>query len=427
MREKPDRDRLKLPFWWAVLVSLLAVTALVCALAAFATSGHDLLPGVMVGNHYTPFLRFWTSATWLFSVVALGFLYRRRRASALDLWLAVVMCAWVFDVALSAVLNHGRFDLGFYAGRVYGLVAASFVLSALLVESSYLYARIQRSQEQLAQSQKMEAIGQLTGGIAHDFNNLLAVIQGSIELLEGQSGSVERDKLVRLLRPAKRAIGNGTVLTRSLLAFARQQTLAPAKIDINRLVAGTSELLERTLGRAIRIETALSAPRADCLVDPNQLENALLNLAVNARDAMPSGGVLTIQTDLADLDEDGAVTHGIPAGRYVIISVSDSGTGMSPEAQRRAFEPFFTTKGPENGTGLGLSQVYGFVHQSGGHIRLSSKLGEGTTMKMYLPAQEQEQELKRAPSRERKPHAIDDRDGFRGIGPLTAERGQAAA
>ena len=395
MREHPDRDRLKVQFWRSVLLSLFGVASLVCALTALTTAGQDVLPRVMFGNFYTPFLRFWTSATWLFSVAALACLYRRRRLTALDLWLSVVMCAWVLDVALSAVFNQGRFDLGFYAGRVYGLIAASFVLTALLVESSYLYARIQRSREQLIQAQKMEAIGLLTGGIAHDFNNLLMVVRGAIELAESQPGAVEHEKLVRLLRPAKRAVDNGTVLTRSLLAFAKRQPLAPTNIDINRLVEETSELLQRTLGGAIRIETALSASPSLCSVDPNQLENAVLNLAVNARDAMPSGGVLTIETNNADLDVEDAPAHGISAGRYILISVTDTGAGMSPEVQQQAFEPFFTTKGPDRGTGLGLSQVYGFVNQSGGHIRLCSKVGHGTTVKIYLPldAENEEREV----------------------------------
>jgi signal transduction histidine kinase len=354
-----------------------------------ATAGHDLLPRVMTGHHYTSALKFFTSATWLFSVIALGCLYRRRRSSALDLWLSVVMCAWVLDVALSAVLNHGRFDLGFYAGRVYGLIAASFVLITLLVESSYLYAKVQRSQVQLAQAQKMEAIGQLTGGIAHDFNNVLCAIQCGIEMVERRADPVEHGKLLRQLGPVKRAVENGTVLTRGLLAFSRRQALEPKNININRLVAGMSELLDRTLGT--RVETRLAAPLSCCFVDPNQLENALLNLAVNARDAMPDGGTLAIQTEAVDLDEHDAASHGVPAGQYVVVSVSDTGTGMSPEALKRAFEPFFTTKSADRGTGLGLSQVYGFVNQSGGHVRIVSKLGHGTIVRMFLPAVSQQE------------------------------------
>ena len=384
IRQRPEHDRLNGSIWLAAITGVVAVVALVCALTAIATLGQHLLPPVMAGTHYTPYQRTAIAVTWLFSVAALYFLYRRRGSSALDLWLSVVMCAWVFDVALSGVVNHARFDVGFYAGRLYGLVAASFVLVTLLVESSYLYAKVQSSQEQVAQAQKMEALGQLTGGIAHDFNNLLFAIQGAIEVVEHQVGPIEHQRLQQLLRPAKRAVENGTALTRSLLAFARRQPLEPKNIDVNRLVAGVSELLNRTLGRAVQVETALTAPASQCCVDPNQLENAVLNLAVNARDAMPEGGTLSVRTDY--VDEHAAAAHGVPAGRYVVVSVSDTGTGMSQDTLKRAFEPFFTTKSADRGTGLGLSQVYGFVHQSGGHVRISSKIGEGTTVKMFLPA-----------------------------------------
>ena len=384
-RGHPKHDRLPASFWKTMTGASFGIVLLVSVFTLLATAGQELLPPVMSGNYYTPYARIFTAATWLFSVVALVVLYRRRRASALDLWLAVVMLAWVFDVALSAVLNHGRFDLGFYAGRVYGLIAASFVLIALLVESSYLYARVQQSQEQLAQAQKMEAMGMLTGGIAHDFNNLLAVIQANIELLEHQFGPVEHGHLVRLLGPAKRAVESGVSLTRDLLAFARQETMGATNIDINRLVGKTSDLLGRTLGAAIRIETVLSEIPCRCSVEPSQLENALLNLAVNARDAMPQGGALTIETGIVDLVNGTAAALAIPPGRYAAISVSDTGTGMPADVQSHAFEPFYTTKGPEHGTGLGLSQVYGFVSRSGGYVRLVSKPGQGTTVRMYLP------------------------------------------
>jgi signal transduction histidine kinase len=394
VRERPGYDRLNGPLWKNLLLFLGGLVAASLGLTLLATAAHDFLPRVMAGDHYTLCQRIVILITWLFSIIALGFLYRRRRSSALDLWLSVVMCAWIFDVALSGVVNHSRFDLGFYAGRLYGLIAATFVLTMLLFESSSLYARVHRSQEQLVQAQKMEAIGQLAGGIAHDFNNLLSVILGTIELVEHQRGPIGRERLARLIGPAKQATESGIALTRDLLAFARSEAVAPKEIDINPVVIATSELLERTLGGKIRIETALSATGGRCLVEPNQLENALLNLAVNARDAMPDGGLLTIRTEAIELDGDGAAAHGIHAGRYVVLSVSDTGIGMPPEVQRHAFEPFFTTKDPERGTGLGLSQVYGFVNRSGGHIGLASKVGEGTTVSMYLPLISQSEESK---------------------------------
>ncbi|MBV8506579.1 MAG: CHASE3 domain-containing protein, partial [Alphaproteobacteria bacterium] len=245
---------------------------------------------------------------------------------------------------------------------------------------------LERSQMALAQAQKMEAVGQLTGGVAHDFNNLLTAIQGSLELLERQSGPIDPARLAHLTRPAKNAAQRGAALTNRLLAFSRQQPLAPENVDVNRQVAGVSELLRRTLGESIAIETVLAGGLWRCRVDPNQLESALLNLAVNARDAMPDGGKLTIETGNTYLDEDYAAAHEeVAAGQYVMIAISDSGIGMAPDIMARALEPFFTTKEPGKGTGLGLSQVYGFVKQSDGHIKLYSELGQGTTIKIYLP------------------------------------------
>ena len=244
-----------------------------------------------------------------------------------------------------------------------------------------------RVEDMLRQSQKMEAVGQLTGGIAHDFNNLLTVIQGSMELLDRYRGQpIQPQTLERLLGPARTATQRGAALTHRLLAFSRKQALSPQDIDINRHVAGMSELLHRTLGESISIETVLASGVWRCFVDPSQLENALLNLAVNARDAMPGGGKLTIETGNSLLDEEYAATQDeVLPGQYVLVAVSDTGSGMTPETMAHAIEPFFTTKGPGRGTGLGLSQVYGFVKQSGGHINLYSEVGQGTTVKIYLP------------------------------------------
>lgn len=243
-----------------------------------------------------------------------------------------------------------------------------------------------QSQAALAQAQKMEAVGQLTGGIAHDFNNLLTVIQGSLELVGRQGGTVKAESLAQQLGLARSAAERGAALTHRLLAFSRQQALAPQAIDINAHVGSMSELLRRTLGEAVGIETVLAGGLWRCFVDPNQLESALLNLAVNARDAMPNGGKLTIETGNTYLDEEYAAAHSeVTAGQYAMVAVSDTGGGMDAETIARAFEPFFTTKGPGKGTGLGLSQVYGFVKQSGGHVKIYSELGQGTTVKIYLP------------------------------------------
>ncbi len=244
---------------------------------------------------------------------------------------------------------------------------------------------LEQSQAALAQAQKMEVVGQLTGGIAHDFNNLLPAIQGSIELVIQRAGRLDPET-ARLLGLATSAGERGAALTHRLLAFSRQQSLSPQHIDINRHVGGISELLRRTFGEAIAIETVLEGGLWRCLVDPNQLESALLNIAVNARDAMPDGGKLTIETGNTYLDEEYAAMHeDVSPGQYVMLAVTDTGTGMSPEIREHALEPFFTTKELGKGTGLGLSQVYGFVKQSGGHIKLYSELGLGTTVKIYLP------------------------------------------
>jgi signal transduction histidine kinase len=239
----------------------------------------------------------------------------------------------------------------------------------------------------LRQAQKMEAIGQLTGGVAHDMNNLLMVIQGNLEMLERQLAPASRG--VRLRRPVQRALDGverAAALTQRLLAFARRQPLDPKPLEPDRLVAGMSDLLRRTLGEAIAIETRLAGGLWRIFADPNQLENAILNLAVNARDAMPDGGTLTLETINADLDaEDLGPQAEVISGDYVLIAVTDTGIGMPPEHAEKAFEPFFTTKDVGKGTGLGLSQVYGFVKQSGGHVDIDSEPGRGTRVRIYLP------------------------------------------
>ena len=240
------------------------------------------------------------------------------------------------------------------------------------------------AEEALRQAQKMEAVGQLTGGIAHDFNNMLAVVIGSLDLLGRRLGTSD----VRARRYIDAAAGGArraALLTQRLLAFSRQQPLRPEPIDPNKLVTGMSDLLRRSLGSEIRLETVLAGGQWRINADPNQLENVLLNLALNARDAMPEGGRLTIETQNTHLDDRYCAAHpGVPAGQYVLIAVTDTGTGMSADVIAKAFDPFFTTKEVGKGTGLGLSQVYGFVKQTGGHVKIYSEPGEGTTVKIYL-------------------------------------------
>jgi PAS domain S-box-containing protein len=534
----------------AFLVAVLAVIGVVVGLTLLATAGKAILPALMAGNHSTTSLTVAVGSVWVLSLAALAVLCGRRPHSVLDLWLGVVMCSWLFDVALSAILNSGRFDLGFYAGRIYGLLAASFVLAALLVETGWLHDRLTAARAQLAQrardlerrvrerteelqqsnaslkaeiserqqaeqelqrtrafldimienlpamllvkeadtghcvylnragedligcsrdevigksvreimqsqdadlieiqdkhtlasgkpyeiyegplntrklgqrlvrtkklpvpdengapkyllafsediteqrqvedqlrhAQKMEALGHLTGGLAHDFNNLLAIIIGNLDVLaELRPGDAEQTELVQ---GAINAALSGSELTKRLLAFARRQPLLPEQVGLNDLVEEISKLLRRTLGEDIEIRLDLDRSIPQVTVDRVQLETAIANLANNARDAMPNGGRLLVATRTAFLDQDYAAHHAeVVPGNYVVIEVTDSGQGMTPEIVAHIFEPFYTTKAPGKGTGLGLSMVFGFMKQSGGHINVYSELGRGTTFRLYL-------------------------------------------
>ena len=243
-----------------------------------------------------------------------------------------------------------------------------------------------RTEEALRHAQKMDAVGQLTGGIAHDFNNLLQGITGSLELLRLRIEAGRYDNVERFVKGAIASANRAAALTHRLLAFSRRQPLDPKAVKVNPLVASMEDLLRRTLGERIRIELVLSGGLWPTLCDPNQLENAILNLCINARDAMPDGGKLTIETGNAHLDDNyTAGVRGLAPGQYACICVTDTGAGMSRDVMERAFEPFFTTKPLGQGTGLGLSMIYGFAQQSEGHVRIYSELGRGTTVKLYLP------------------------------------------
>ena len=242
-----------------------------------------------------------------------------------------------------------------------------------------------RTEDALRQSQKMEAVGQLTGGIAHDFNNMLAGITGSLELMEKRLGQGRYQDIDRYINVAQGAAKRAAALTHRLLAFSRRQTLDPRPTDINRLVTGMEELIRRTVGPSVAVEVASADGLWTTLVDPGQLENALLNLCINARDAMPRGGQLTIETGNRWLDQRGARERDLDPGQYVSLTVSDNGTGMAPDVLERAFDPFFTTKPIGQGTGLGLSMIYGFVRQSGGQCRIYTEIEKGTSICLYLP------------------------------------------
>jgi PAS domain S-box-containing protein len=618
-----------------VPLSVAGAVATVVALTLLATAGQSLLPSIMRGDSYTPAMIFIVSTVWALSAGALLALWLRRPHTVLDLWLMVVMCAWLCDIALSAVLNDGRFDLGFYAGRIYGLLAATFVLLVLLVETGALYAqlarwfaaerrghlremeerrlifetsvdlimvtdsqgnfvrvspsslaivgyppeemtgrsavdfvepadleptrkemrqarrgkelrnfetryvhrdghsvpltwsgvwsesaqryffigrdmtehnrlveterqmretlsavidaspvaifclapdrtvmmwsraaecifgytaeetvgrpynlvpegheaeydhlfqqamagetirdiRVQRRrkdgtlievsfsgaamygpdgtikgvayaftdvtestkiEQQLRHAQKMDAVGQLTGGVAHDFNNLLTVITSTIDILA--DGVADRPELAAIAKLIGEAAARGAELTSQLLSFARKQALQPREVDVNEMVLGSAKLLRPTLGENIEIQTNLDAEAWTAMIDPGQLTTAILNLAVNARDAMPHGGKLTLETANIILDEDyAAANREVTPGSYVMVAVSDTGTGIPPDIVEKVFEPFFSTKEVGKGTGLGLSMVYGFIKQSGGHVKIYSEIGIGTAIRLYLP------------------------------------------
>ncbi len=241
------------------------------------------------------------------------------------------------------------------------------------------------TEEQLRQAQKMEAVGQLTGGLAHDFNNLLTGIAGALEFIrkrveQGRSGEVGR-----YIEMATTSAGRAAALTHRLLAFSRRQTLDPKPTNVDRLISGMVDLVRRTVGPGISINVVTGPNAWAALVDPNQLENALLNLCINARDAMPGGGQLTIETENCWIDRRNAIARDFEAGPYLKLSVRDTGIGMSPDVVARAFDPFFTTKPLGQGTGLGLSMIYGFAKQSGGQVRIHSQPGQGTTVTLYLP------------------------------------------
>ena len=245
--------------------------------------------------------------------------------------------------------------------------------------------RLREAEEALRQSQKMEAVGQLTGGIAHDFNNLLAGIMGSLELLQTRLNQGRMTESARYITAAHGAARRAASLTHRLLAFSRRQPLDPKATDVNKLVMGIEELIRRTVGPQITVEVVTAVGLWPALIDPSQFENALLNLCINARDAMPEGGRITIETANKWLDERTAKERDIMPGQYLAVCVTDTGVGMEPEVIARAFDPFFTTKPKGQGTGLGLSMIYGFVRQSGGQVRIYSEIGKGTTVCLYIP------------------------------------------
>jgi PAS domain S-box-containing protein len=306
--------------------------------------------------------------------------------------------------ALAEAAEHGRFEAEGWRVRKAGTTFwASVVIDRIQDETGNLvgFAKITRDiterkqaqeklkevEDQLVASQKLEAVGQLSGGIAHDFNNLMMIVIGNLEAAERYSRQMrEGGNLLRALSNAKRGAQRAAGLTSRLLAFSRRQALDPKPMHLNNVLTGLQDFLQRTLGERVEVQTVGSAGLWPIEVDPNHLESAIVNLAINGRDAMPQGGKLTVEAVNVLADEDYCrLNPELMPGQYVALCVSDSGIGMSKEILGHAFEPFFTTKEPGHGTGLGLSQVYGFVKQSGGHVKIYSEVGQGTTIKMYFP------------------------------------------
>jgi signal transduction histidine kinase/CheY-like chemotaxis protein len=283
--------------------------------------------------------------------------------------------------------DGSRFWAGVVVDAIYdnGQLIGFAKITRDLSERREAQMQLEQSREQLFQAQKMEAIGQLTGGIAHDFNNLLTGITGSLELLKARIAQGRIRDLDRFITAAHGAALRAGALTHRLLAFARRQALDPKQISVNSLVTGMLELVRRTVGPGIKVGTTLMSGLWPNLCDPHQLENAILNLCINARDAMPDGGQLTIETANVYIHDQGAREPDLPPGQYTEVCVADTGTGMPPDVVAHVFEPFFTTKPIGEGTGLGLSMVYGFVKQSDGHVRITSELGVGTAVRIYLP------------------------------------------
>ena len=401
LRRRPERPMTGDPGVSAACACAIVV-AIVVAGTTLATAGHDLLPRLIEARRYTTALYWVVGCVWALIALAFAVLWQRRHRSVLDLWLTATMGVWWFDVGLSTVFNHGRFDLGFYAGRVYGLMAMSFVLGALLVDMSRLYSRLAaalemsdtrsreliESRQQLAAAQRLEAMGQLTGGVAHDFNNLLTVVAGAVETMT----RAPRDwsKVERWSAVALRAVARGERLTQSLLTFGRGDILRPEIVNPSRLVAELEPLLRRAVDERVEVALQVSALVHPVHIDPAQFEIALLNLVINARDALPKGGRVVVEVENADLDADYVRRHAdARVGSHVLVAVRDDGAGMPPAVVERAFEPFFSTKGVGKGSGLGLSQVYGFARRAGGHVTIDSVVDRGSCIRIYLPKSDQ--------------------------------------
>jgi signal transduction histidine kinase/CheY-like chemotaxis protein len=382
-----------------VKVSWCAIIAIVALGFLIGVDAENRLPIVVVAGQFTTagLLLSWAAAV-LGALALAALVIKTRGRQVLHLWLILALTTFCGDLLLST-FSGGRFTLGWYAGRASGFVsgatlfvlflmrfaaqqrlsvAALRALSDRTVSLQLEIARRSEAEDRLVQSQKVEALGQLTGGIAHDFNNLPAVVVGNLDLVRGRPDLDGRTN--QYIDNALSAADRGTKLASQLLVFSRSQRLELKALVVADVIAGMQELLTRTLGPPIKIRIELDSPRVAVLSERTQLELAVLNLAINARDAMPDGGELTISVTSLAIEKNAE----LEPDDYVRLSVSDTGRGMTPEIAARAFEPFFTTKGPGKGTGLGLSQVFGIAGRGGGTARIESRAGHGTTVHMFL-------------------------------------------
>ena len=383
----------------SIAAAIALVLLLTFAVSFVSTRDETLLPTIMVRGDYHRTLALGLSPGLLvFDLAAIVAMWGRRRASVLDLWIMVVLCAWFCDVSLSAVVDSHRYDVGWYAGRFYGLLAGSFVLVGLLAELNRLYGRLEdaldtaerqnaelvRSREELGRVQRLEALVQLTGGIAHDFNNLLTAIIGSLDIIRRKPD--DRTRVSRLADNAGKAAARGAELIRRMLSFARRHDLRPEVLNPNAVLLEFEGMATRAAGEAVSVELDLDTAIHPVRADATEFQAAALNLITNARDAMPGGGAVRIESRNMDLEAgDPLLGLDLPPGAYVRISIVDRGEGMDAATLERVFEPFFTTKEPGRGTGLGLSQVYGFARDAGGRVDIVSARDEGTAVSLILP------------------------------------------
>jgi two-component system NtrC family sensor kinase len=376
-----------------------AVAAVVCGLTLLATLGQGMLPVIMRGNHYTPVMLSVVSAVWALSLLALVVVWRRRPHSVLDLWLLVVMCAWLFDIALAAVLNAGRFDLGFYAGRMYGLLAASFVLIVLLLEQGHLYARlvtslgeterltqelerqneslegqVQERTRQLLEAEKLATMGNLLAGVAHELNNPLSVVTGQVGLLiQKAPDPAVRARAMMIETAALRCVR----IMKNFLAMARRRAPERARVAVNDVLREAVEILAYELRVAnIEVRFDLTADLPTVWADQHELQQVAVNLLTNAHHAMREASRPRRVTVATRFDA---------TRQCVQVSIADTGPGMSTDVQARIFEPFFTTKPEGQGTGLGLSLCRGMIEGHGGRISVESTPGAGATFVIELP------------------------------------------